>query len=241
MSREKDVDFIREWQAEIDPPSTELSRDIQHDDLRSATILVVRALCPAGELSDSMLRTPERMAKALIELTTPVPFEFTTFVEEGTGGMVVQRNIPVYSLCEHHILPFFGKAHIAYIPGLQPEKRYKPRGPKDTLTFADEVMNRADESKGMYRIAGLSKLARTVQFYMRRLQVQERLTAQIANRIEEELKPQGVAVILECEHFCQTMRGASTPGTTTTTNDLRGAFMDNAETRAELFALLDRK
>ncbi len=113
------------------------------------------------------------------------------------------RDIPMYSLCEHHLAPFFGKAHIAYIPG--------PDG----------------------RITGLSKLARLVDAYAKRPQVQERLTTQVADEIERSLQPRGVLVVIEAEHLCMSMRGIRKPGSSTVTSAVRGLFRDNVATRAE--------
>jgi GTP cyclohydrolase I len=122
--------------------------------------------------------------------------------------MVLVRDIPLYSVCEHHLLPFLGKAHVAYIPG------------KDG------------------RICGLSKLARVVDTYARRPQVQERMTAQIADTVVEHLCPQGVMVVIEAEHLCMSMRGVQKPGAITTTSAVRGIFQRNAATRAEALALM---
>ena len=119
---------------------------------------------------------------------------------------VLVSDIELHSHCEHHMVPFVGVAHVAYIPS--------------------------------GRVVGLSKLARLVDGYAHRLQVQEKLTAQIANAIQDVLKPQGVAVILQCRHFCMCYRGVRKPGSATTTSKLQGAFMDDASTRLELFTLL---
>ena len=159
------------------------------------------------DLTDESLRdTPRRVAAAYAELLTPMPFEATTFPNrEGYDEMVVARNIPFHSLCEHHLIPFVGFAHVAYLPG--------------------------------ERIVGLSKLARVVEHFARRLQVQERMTVQIADWLEEELSPRGVGVVLDAEHFCMTIRGVQKPGARTTTSALRGRVRDDARTRAELLAL----
>ncbi len=150
--------------------------------------------------------TPRRVAAAYAELLTPQPFEATTFPNaEGYDEMVVARNIPFHSLCEHHLIPFVGVAHVAYLPG--------------------------------ERIVGLSKLARIVEHFARRLQVQERMTVQIADWLEDELEPRGVGVVLDAEHFCMTIRGVQKPGARTTTSALRGRVRDDARTRAELLSL----
>lgn len=159
------------------------------------------------DLEDESLReTPRRVAAAYGELLTPQPFTATTFPNaEGYDEMVVARRIPFHSLCEHHLIPFVGVAHVAYLPG--------------------------------ERIVGLSKLARVVEHFARRLQVQERMTVQIADWLERELQPKGVGVVLDAEHFCMTLRGVQKPGARTTTSALRGHVRDDARTRAEFLAL----
>jgi len=129
------------------------------------------------------------------------------FNENNNDEMVVVRDIPLYSICEHHLIPFIGKAHIAYIPG-----------------------------NG--RVIGLSKLARIVSCFAKRPQLQERLTAQVADFLFENLQPQGVAVVIEAEHLCMTMRGARASGSQTRTSALRGSMRSDARTRAETMALL---
>lgn len=152
--------------------------------------------------------TPARFVKMLRALTEPEPFEFTCFPNsDGSNEMILQQDITFVSLCNHHVLPFIGRAHVAYIPG--------------------------------DRIVGLSKLARVVRFYAAGLQVQERLTTQIADRLEEELSPEGVAVVLQAEHTCMTIRGVKAPGSHTTTSAMRGVFSDHSRTaKAELFQLI---
>src|SRR5438046_7081739 len=137
------------------------------------------------DLTDESLQdTPRRVAAAYSELLTPLPFEATTFSNaEGYDELVVARGIPFHSLCEHHLLPFHGVAHVAYLPG--------------------------------DRIVGLSKLGRVVESFARRLQVQERMTVQIAAWIEENLEPRGVGVVLEAEHLCMSLRGVQKPATIT--------------------------
>ena len=150
--------------------------------------------------------TPRRVAKAYAEMLTPVPFEATTFPnEEGYDELVVARAIPFHSLCEHHLIPFVGVAHVAYLPGA--------------------------------RIVGLSKLARVVEHFARRLQVQERMTVQIADWLEQQLSPKGVGVVLDAEHFCMTLRGVQKPGARTTTSALRGRVREDERTRAEFLSL----
>jgi len=159
--------------------------------------------------SESLRATPGRMARAYAEMFTPRPFEPTTFPnDEGYDELVLARSLPVRSVCEHHLLPFVGVAHVGYLPG--------------------------------GRILGLSKLARVVEMYARRPQVQERLTQQIANWLQTTLAPRGVGVVIEAEHLCMTVRGVGVAGTSTTTSALHGTLRDDARSRAEFFALVDR-
>jgi GTP cyclohydrolase I len=155
---------------------------------------------------ESLSRTPERMATALAELLTPRPFQLTTFPNDGGyDELIVARSIPVRSLCEHHMLPFVGVAHVGYIPG--------------------------------ERILGLSKLARVVEHFASRVQVQERLTVQVARWLDAQTSPVGVGVVVEAEHLCMTLRGVQAPGTTTITSTLLGALRDDPRTRAEFLAM----
>ena len=143
------------------------------------------------------------------ELLSPAPFNPTTFPNDGDyDELVVAREIPFHSLCEHHLLPFVGVAHVAYLPG--------------------------------ERILGLSKLARVVEYFARSLQVQERLTTQVADWLEHELQPKGVGVVLEAEHLCMSLRGVQKHGATTVTSALRGLVRDDARTRQEFLALARR-
>ncbi|MGO4599680.1 GTP cyclohydrolase I FolE [Terrabacter sp. 2RAF25] len=156
--------------------------------------------------SESMARTPERMAKSFVELVSPRPFQMTTFPNDGGyDELIVARSIPVRSLCEHHMLPFVGTAHIGYLPG--------------------------------ERILGLSKLARVLEHFSSRPQVQERLTVQVANWLDAQLGPVGVGVVIEAEHLCMTLRGVQAPGTTTITSSLLGVLRDDSRSRAEFLAL----
>jgi GTP cyclohydrolase I len=161
---------------------------------------------------DGLLATPGRVARMYAEIFVGLredPAEHLTVTfEAGHDEMVMVRDIPLYSACEHHLVPFHGMAHVAYIPG--------------------------DDG----RLTGLSKLARLVEGYARRPQVQERLTSQIADAMVEVLRPKGVFVLLECEHLCMSMRGVRKPGTLTVTSAVRGSFKDNAATRAEAMALV---
>src|SRR3954470_22292081 len=160
--------------------------------------------------AEGLRETPLRVAKAYAELLTPQPFTATTFPnEEGYDELVVARAIPFHSLCEHHLIPFVGVAHVAYLPG--------------------------------ERIVGLSKLARVIEHFARRLQVQERMTVQVADWLETELSPRGVGVVLDAEHFCMTIRGVQKPGARTTTSALRGRVRDDARTRAEFLALTQER
>jgi GTP cyclohydrolase I len=153
-----------------------------------------------------LAETPLRVARAYAEMLTPRPFDLTTFPnDEGYDELVLARDIPFQSLCEHHLLPFHGVAHVGYLP--------------------------AD------RILGLSKLARVVELFARRLQVQERLTQQVANWLDEHLDPRGVGVVLEAEHLCMSMRGVRAHGTSTVTSALHGLLRDDARSRQEFFAL----
>lgn len=159
---------------------------------------------------DGLLKTPERVAKAYAELCAglsedPRRHLRTTF-DEDHREMVILRDIPFASICEHHLLPFTGKAHVGYIP--------------------------------QGRVAGLSKLARVVEGYARRPQVQERLTSEIADAIMEELQPDGCGVVMEASHTCMTIRGIQKPGSTMITSAMRGGFRRRPETRAEFFAIL---
>jgi GTP cyclohydrolase IA len=157
--------------------------------------------------SPGLLGTPRRVAASLAELVTPAEFSATTFPNEGSyDELVVVRDIPFHTLCMHHLLPFHGQAHVAYLPG--------------------------------ERIIGLSKLARVVEMFARDLQLQERLTVQIADWLDQELRPRGVGVVLSAEHTCMTIRGVRKPGSRTVTSALRGSVRDDARTRQELFSLV---
>lgn len=165
-----------------------------------------------GTESPGTRDTPRRVAEMYAEVFAgsdldPVSLLDVVF-EEGHDEMVMVRDIAMYSMCEHHLMPFLGKAHVAYIPN--------ERG----------------------QITGLSKLARLIDALARRPQVQERLTTQIAETIESALEPQGVFVVIEAEHLCMSMRGVSKPGSVTITSAVRGVFKKNASTRAEAMALL---
>lgn len=156
--------------------------------------------------------TPQRVADMYQELFTGLDMdakaELTVGFEVGHREMVILRDIPFYSMCEHHLLPFYGVAHVGYIPN--------------------------DEG----RVVGVSKLARVVEIFAKRLQIQERMTSQIADAICEALQPDGVAVVVQAEHLCMTMRGIKKPGSNVITSATRGFFRSRAATRAEFLSLV---
>jgi GTP cyclohydrolase I len=174
--------------------------------------LVRRQLALLGEDAsrEGLLRTPKRVANAMTWLTRGYGLDARAVIgdalfEETHESMVMVRDIELYSMCEHHMLPFFGKAHVAYIPD--------------------------------GKIVGLSKLPRVVEVFARRLQVQERLTEQIAGALEDVLEPKGVGVVLECAHLCMMMRGVEKQNSKTITSALRGVFRDDFKTRDEFLRL----
>ena len=178
--------------------------------LREHVAALLRVIDPEPA-REGLARTPERVARALTFLVRgheQDPREVINgalFVED-YSEMIVLKDVDFYSLCEHHILPFFGKAHVAYIP--------------------------------RRRIVGISKLARLVEVYARRLQVQERLTTQVANTIQEQLDPLGVGVVFEAEHLCMRMRGVEKQNSAVVTSAMLGAFRDNPQTRQEFINLI---
>ncbi|NRA32066.1 MAG: GTP cyclohydrolase I FolE [Polyangiaceae bacterium] len=161
---------------------------------------------------EGLLETPARVVRALSEhfagyAQRPADYLHKTFSEvEGYDELVLVSDIEVYSHCEHHMVPFVGKAHVAYIPS--------------------------------GKVVGLSKVARVVDVYAKRLQVQEKLTAQIARALQEHLQPQGVAVIIQCQHYCMCYRGVRKPGSWTTTSKLHGIFLSDSAARMELLTLI---
>jgi len=175
-------------------------------------VRVILRHCGENPEREGLARTPQRVAKAFEFLTRgyqqdpKVAINGALFTEEDYQEMILCKNLDFYSLCEHHLLPFFGKAHVAYLP------------------------NR--------RIVGLSKIARMVEIYARRLQVQERLTTQIARTIMDEIEPLGVAVVLEAEHLCMRMRGVEKQNSYVTTSAMLGVFRTHQETRQEFMNLL---
>ena len=181
-------------------------------DLESAERAARDLLRALGEdvEGERLRETPKRVAHGYAELLRPVPFEATSFAnDEGYDQLVLVRDIGFHSLCEHHLLPFSGVAHVAYMPGT--------------------------------RILGLSKLGRVVELFARRLQVQERLTTQIADWLDAQLDPRGVGVVIEAEHLCMSMRGVQKPGVRTVTSALRGVVRDDPVTRREFLARADSR
>ena len=158
-----------------------------------------------------LLATPQRVASMYAEVLEGIKKdpaqELEVLLSENHDEIVLLKDIPLYSICEHHLLPFIGKVHVAYIP------------------------------QGN-RVTGLSKLARVVDLFAKRLQVQERLTTQIADLIMKKLRPRGVMVVIEAQHLCMTMRGVKKPGTTAVTSAVRGVFRTNEKTRAETLSLI---
>jgi len=161
------------------------------------------------------METPNRVAEMYAELFMGLDMdakeELTVGFEEGHREMVIIRDIPFYSMCEHHLLPFYGIAHIGYIPNTEG------------------------------RVVGISKLARVVEIVARRPQLQERMTSQIADAIVDGIKPDGVAIVIQAEHLCMIMRGIKKPGSSIITSAVRGTFRSKSKTRAEFFSLLQNK
>jgi GTP cyclohydrolase I len=156
--------------------------------------------------SPHLTDTPRRVAESFTEMLTPREFDLTTFPnDEHYDELVLAKSIPVQSLCEHHMLPFTGVAHVGYLPG--------------------------------ERILGLSKLARVVELFARDLQVQERLTVQVANWLQENLAPKGVGVVIEAEHLCMSLRGVQASGSRTITSSVQGVLREDAASRQEFFML----
>lgn len=183
-------------------------------DIKRIENAVKEILLAIGEDPDreGLVETPARVARMYEEVFSGLstdPKKFLKTFNTGHDEMVVVRDIPLYSMCEHHLLPFVGKAHIAYIP-----------------------------SDGT--VIGLSKLARIVDCFARRPQLQERLTANVADFLEKELKARGVAVVIEAEHLCMTMRGVRASGALTCTSALRGIMRSDSRTRAEALKLLEK-
>lgn len=183
-------------------------RDRRVIDLPAAQRAVADLLVALGEdpHSEHLADTPRRVAQAYQELLTPSDFNLTTFAnDEGYEELVLAKNIPMRSLCQHHMLPFHGVAHVGYLPGA--------------------------------RILGLSKLARVVDLFSRGLQVQERLTKQVADYLQETLAPQGVGVVIEAEHMCMTLRGIQAVGSATVTSSMHGVLRSDARSRQEFMSI----
>jgi GTP cyclohydrolase I len=184
--------------------------NIDYAKIEQAVRMILEAV---GENPDreGLLDTPKRVARMYAEafegLNVDEEIYFDTVFSEDHEEMVLVKDIPFYSMCEHHLVPFFGKAHVAYIP----------RGG---------------------RVVGLSKLARAVETVARRPQLQERITATVADAIVRKLDPHGVVVVVEAEHMCMTMRGVKKPGSKTVTSAVRGIFTNDAAARAEVFSLI---
>jgi GTP cyclohydrolase I len=192
-----------------DPPTLAREEEIQRETVASAESLLARLGMDLRHAD--LLATPRRYVKAMREMTRgyhedPRAILSTRFDADGFDQMILLRDVPFASLCEHHCLPFTGRAHVAYLPGP--------------------------------RVVGLSKLARVVDVFARRFQIQERMTKQIADAIENALDPVGVAVMIEASHSCMVVRGVAKPGATMSTSDLRGAFRSNPSARAEFFSLV---
>jgi GTP cyclohydrolase IA len=192
------------------PPPTPLRvvPPVEGVDLVGAEQAAAAFLTALGVATDAgaTAGTPRRMARAYAEMLSPRSFDLTTFAnDEDYDELILARGIPVHSICEHHMLPFLGTAHVGYLPG--------------------------------QRILGLSKLARVVELFARRPQVQERLTKQVADWLQTHLQPRGVGVVIEAEHMCMTLRGVRAGGTSTVTSSLLGGLRDDPRSRAEFLAL----
>jgi GTP cyclohydrolase I len=178
--------------------------------IKKAALMILEAVGEDARRKD-LLETPERVADMYEEILSGMRSdpekELEVLLDHKHEEIVLLKDIPLYSVCEHHLLPFIGKAHVAYIP------------------------------KGG-RVTGLSKIARVVEILSKRLQVQERLTTQIAGVIMGKLKPLGVMVVIEAEHLCMSMRGVKKPGIMTVTSAVRGIFKENEKTRSETLALM---
>jgi GTP cyclohydrolase I len=187
---------------------------VNEEAINKAVLSIIQAI---GEdpKREGLLETPRRVAEMYSELFAGMDMdpleELQVGYELGHREMVVMKDIPFYSMCEHHLLPFYGVAHIGYIP----------------------------DASG--RVVGISKLARVVEIFARRPQIQERMTTQIADAIMKGLRPQGVAVVCRAEHLCMIMRGVNKPGTNIVTSAIRGLFRSRAASRAEFFSLIQNK
>ena len=184
---------------------------IQKDEIKKAMTSIIKAIGDNPK-REGLLRTPERVAEMYAELFSGMDMdpkdELSRDFEEGHTEMIILRDIPFYSMCEHHLLPFYGVAHVGYIPN----------------------------SKG--RVVGASSLARVVEIVARRPQIQERMTTQIVEAIVDGIHPSGAGVVIQAEHLCMIMRGIKKPGSTIETSALRGSFRSKPTTRAEFISLL---
>ncbi len=182
--------------------------------IRAAVYSIIEAIGENPE-REGLKDTPQRIADMYVELFSGLDVdaraELSVGFEVGHREMVILKDIPFYSMCEHHLLPFYGVAHVGYIPN--------------------------DEG----RVVGVSKLARVVEIFAKRPQLQERMTTQIADAILEALQPDGVAVVIQAEHLCMTMRGIKKPGSNVVTSATRGLFRSRAATRAEFLSLVQGK
>src|SRR6202020_1797397 len=201
VRRDEDIDVPATPGRVVDPTKFILAA------AEKAALELLRAI-GADLDSPDLVETPRRVAASFAELLTPAELDATLFANEGYDELVIVCDIPFHSLCMHHLLPFHGQAHVAYLPG-------------DT-------------------IIGISKLARVVEAFARDLQLQERMTVQIADWLEQELAPRAVGVVLSAEHMCMTIRGVRKPGARTVTSAVRGLLRVDARTRQEFFSLVDR-
>lgn len=197
------------------PDAIELSTPVFDHDRAAAAVRELLLAVGEDPDRDGLRETPARVARAFREmfagLYTDPDAVLETVFDEGHDEMVLVKQIPMYSTCEHHLVSFHGVAHVGYIPGVDG------------------------------RVTGLSKLARVVDLYAKRPQVQERLTSQIADAVMRKLKPRGVIVVIEAEHLCMAMRGVRKPGAVTTTSAVRGQFKSNSASRSEALELILRK
>lgn len=187
---------------------------IDKDRIEMATASIIEAI--GQDLSTESLKdTPKRVADMYAEIFSGLDIdpkaELATGFEEGHHEMVILKDIPFYSMCEHHLLPFYGVAHVGYIPSVNG------------------------------KVVGISKLARVVEIFARRPQLQERMTGQIADTIFEALQPDGVGVVIQAEHLCMIMRGIKKPGSTVITSAVRGAFRSKTITRSEFLSLIQKR